>query len=82
MLPAKGRDLQVETDDESAIKSLALFEPDITQVWWAHPEDTYYDVGRNLEIMPISIIRNLKQDQFASAEGIHRLRVEVRANLR
>lgn len=39
----------------------------------AYPEHSNDDIERDFEVVPITIVRNLKQDELAGSERVHEL---------
>lgn len=75
VLSSECSNLQVEFDDERSVKALLVS----CIARGAYTEDADENVGRNFKVMPVSIVRDLKQDQFASSERVHELSPSVAA---
>ena len=69
----KGRHLEVELDHESAVQTL-WFRVSYRSVRCAqltHAEETDQEISRYFKVMPVPIVCDLEQDEFAGTKWVH-----------
>ena len=74
-------DLEIKLDNESAVQALVKWNISadkssiVTANEFTHPEYPDQNVKRNFKVVPIPVIRDLKQDELACPKGVHDLEV-------